>query len=242
MSSCRTTPRSTNGCRPYGVRSNWRTHSGIPQPAGLTFATTNWLEELCAWPAHYTVLGRRTERTPVCSASCCSSQARAGSRMDGAGGQVLLEDEDRSGWDDAMIAEGLRYTGFAMTASSVGPFAWQAAIAAEHARSGSFEATDWLKIVGLYGDLLALEPSPTLALGRCLALSYVRGPAAGLADLEQVIAVSRLDGYCYAHATRAHLLGKLGRTHDSRRAWVRAATTARTDAERAYFQSRASGD
>ncbi len=170
------------------------------------------------------------------------SQARAGSRVDSAGGQVLLEDEDRSAWDDAMLAAGLRCTERAMAGPSVGAFGWQAAIAAEHARSGSFEDTDWSRIAALYGHLLTLEPSPTIALGRSLALSYVAGPAAGLADLEEVIDVGRLDGYCYAHATRAQLLGRLGRTHDSRRAWVRAASTARTNAEREYFQARASGD
>jgi RNA polymerase sigma-70 factor (ECF subfamily) len=108
------------------------------------------------------------------------------------------------------------------------------------ARAGSFADTDWAKIVELYGPLLTLEPSPTIALGRSLALSYVDGPAAGLTDLDEVMNLSRLDGYCYAHATRAQLLDRLGRTHDARRAWVRAASTARTDAEREYFQGRES--
>jgi len=167
------------------------------------------------------------------------SQARAGSRMSAEGGQVLLEDEDRSLWDNAMIEEGLRCTGFAIADQFPGPFAWQAAIVAEHARSRSFPDTDWSKIVELYGKLLTVEPSPTIALGRSLALSYVDGPAEGLVDLDEVMAVSRLDGYCYAHAARAQLLDRLGRTHDARRAWVRAASTARTDAEREFFQSRA---
>ena len=68
------------------------------------------------------------------------------------------------------------------------------------------------------------------------------GPAAGLADLDEVIAVSRLEGYCYSHAARAQLLQRLGQSHDARRAWVRAASTSRADAERRYFQSRASRD
>ncbi|MGI8628151.1 MAG: hypothetical protein ACR2J5_16525 [Geodermatophilaceae bacterium] len=108
------------------------------------------------------------------------------------------------------------------------------------ARADSFADTDWAKIVELYGPLPTLEPSPTIALGRSLALSYVDGPAAGLTDLDEVMNISRLDGYCYAHATRAQLLDRLGRTHDARRAWVRAASTARTDAEREYFQRRES--
>ncbi|MBA3797887.1 MAG: RNA polymerase sigma factor [Geodermatophilaceae bacterium] len=168
------------------------------------------------------------------------SQARAGSRLDAAGDQVLLEDEDRSAWDGISIAEGLRCTDFAMAATRAGSFALQAAIAAEHARSASFGATDWSRIVDLYGRLLSLEPSPTIALGRSLALSYEAGPAAGLADLDEVMSVSQLDGYCYAHAARAQLLDRIGRTHDARRAWVRAASTARTDAEREFFQTQAS--
>lgn len=129
-----------------------------------------------------------------------------------------------------------------MRVGSPGPFALQAAIAAEHATADSFEDTDWSRIVALYGDLLILEPSPTIALGRCLAMSYLNGPAAGLADLDEVMAASRLDGYCYAHAARAQLLDRLGRTHDARRAWIRAASIARTDAEREFFQARAGND
>ncbi len=170
------------------------------------------------------------------------SQARHGSRVDTDGLQVLLEDADRRTWDHAMIAEGLQCTAFAATAAAVGPFALQATIAAEHARANSFQSTDWPRIIDLYGQLLVLEPSPTLALGRSLALSYAAGPEAGLADLDEVMAISRLDGYCYAHAARAQLLERIGRTHDARRAWVRAASTARTGAEREFFQSRASSD
>ncbi|MEJ7771077.1 MAG: DUF6596 domain-containing protein [Geodermatophilaceae bacterium] len=170
------------------------------------------------------------------------SQARASSRVQANGHQVLLEDEDRSRWDAPMTATGLRCSDFANSGGRRGPLASQAAIAAEHARASTFTVTDWPRIVRLYDELLVQEPSPTLALGRCLALSYVDGPAAGLADLDEVIAVSRLEGYCYSHAARAQLLQRLGQSHDARRAWVRAASTARTDAERRYFQSRASRD
>ncbi|MDQ3735478.1 MAG: RNA polymerase sigma factor [Actinomycetota bacterium] len=169
------------------------------------------------------------------------SQARAGSRIGADGQQVLLEDADRNSWDRSMTEEGLRYAAYAMNGSAVGPFALQAAIAAEHARSQTVERTDWRKIIELYGELLTLEPSPTIALGRSLALSYTAGPEAGLADLDGVIAIGRLDGYCYAHAARAQLLDRLCRTPEARRAWVRAASTARTDAEREFFLSRAGG-
>ncbi len=170
------------------------------------------------------------------------SQARAGSRIGADGEQVLFEDADRSTWDQNMTGEGLRCAAYAMDGASVGPFALQAAIAAEHARSQSLASTDWAAIINLYGDLLALEPSPTIALGRSLALSYAAGPEAGLADLDGVMEVARLDGYCYAHAARAQLLDRLSRTPEARRAWVRAASTARTDAEREFFQRRAGGN
>lgn len=170
------------------------------------------------------------------------SQARAGTRVRADGVQVLLEDADRSRWDPELTEQGLQCTGFALRGRKPGPFALQAAIAAEHAQAKVFHDTDWSRIVELYGALLTLEPSPTIALGRCLALSYVDGPAAGLADLDDVMTDSRLEGYCYAHAARARLLDRLGRTHEARRAWVRAASGARTDAERAFFQSRAGGD
>ena len=168
------------------------------------------------------------------------SQARAGSRVTANGVQVLLEDVDRNSWNREMTAEAQRCTTFAAGGATSGPFARQAAIAAEHARAPSFEATDWSRIVALYGDLLELEPSPVMALGRCQALSYLHGPAVGLADLDEVMALGGLEKYCYAHAARAQLLDRLGRTHEARRAWVRAASTARTDAEREYFGSRAS--
>ncbi|MBA3368335.1 MAG: RNA polymerase sigma factor [Geodermatophilaceae bacterium] len=170
------------------------------------------------------------------------SHARAGSRVTPNGVQVLLEDVDRNSWNPSMTAEAQRCTAFAAGGVTPGPFSLQATIAAEHARAPSFEATDWSKIVGLHGDLLVLEPSPVIALGRCQAMSYLHGPAAGLTDLDEVMALGGLERYCYAHAARAQLLDRLGRTHDARRAWVRAASTARTDAEHEFFRLRASGD
>ena len=92
-----------------------------------------------------------------------------------------------------------------------------------------------------YGALLEVEPSPTIALGSCVAISYAVSPAAGLADLDEVIKVGRLDGYPYAHAARAQMLARLGQVPESRRAWIRAAACARTTAERDFFAARAGG-
>ena len=100
----------------------------------------------------------------------------------------------------ALIAEGLALVA---AVDRAGPLGLQAAIAAEHARAASFEATDWRASSGCYDALLTLEPSPTIAIGRCVALSYVAGPEAGLADLDEVLALGDLDAYPYAHAARA---------------------------------------
>lgn len=186
---------------------------------------------------------RPTDReTAALLALLLLTEARASTRSGPDGVQTLLADADRSAWDVALIEEGMRWQAFASSTVPPGVFALQAAIAAAHAAAPTFERTDWARIVGLYDELLVLEPSPTLALGRCLALSYTYGAATGLADVDEVIVVGRLDGYPYAHAARAQLLERLGRTPDARRAWIRAASCARTTAEREFFTARAAGD
>ena len=138
----------------------------------------------------------------------------------------------------ALIAEGL-----ALLASLrvPGPLGLQAMIAAEHASAPSFAATRWPRIVGLHDALLTIEPSPTVAVGRCVAISYAAGPAAGLADLDEVLTLGELDTYPYAHAARAQMLDRLGRGAEAAESWVAAGRSARTDAERAFFAA-ASGD
>jgi RNA polymerase sigma-70 factor (ECF subfamily) len=162
------------------------------------------------------------------------TEARATTRL-AAGDQVLLADADRTQWDRATIAEGLALVD---SLGEMGPLGLHAAIAAEHARAPSFEATDWRRIVGRYDALLTLEPSPTIAIGRCVALSYAVGPAAGLADLDEVLALGDLDGYPYAHAARAQILDRLGRAAEAAESWAVAERCARTGAERAFFASR----
>ena len=118
-------------------------------------------------------------------------------------------------WDRALIESGLRrLTGIAAD-DPVGPIRLQALIAAEHARAASFAATDWPGLIGLYDRLLRIEPSPTVAIGRCIAISYAAGPEAGLRDLDEVIALDVLDRYPYAHAARADMLERLNRVERS---------------------------
>ena len=165
------------------------------------------------------------------------TEARAATRLDADGAQVLLADADRRCWDHDLIAEGL-----ALVADQPrGPLAVQAAIAAEHARAPSLDGTDWRQIVDLYDGLLTIEPSPTIAVGRCVALSYLLDAAAGLADLEEVLALGGLERYPYAHAARAQMLDRLERRPEAEEAWALAASCARTDAERTYFAAHADG-
>ncbi len=99
------------------------------------------------------------------------------------------------------------------------------AIAADHAWAPSYDATDWNRIVHHYDALLLIEPSPTVAIGRCLAIGQLLGAEAGLADLDEVLAVAtELDRYPYAHAGRAQLLARLGRVEESQAAWGAAAS------------------
>ena len=139
------------------------------------------------------------------------TEARSAGRLDGDGHQVLLADADRRRWDRALVTEGLALV--SSLPRRTGPLTLQAAIAAEHARAPSFETTDWAAIVALYDALLSLEPSATVALGRCIALSYVRGAAAGLIDLDEVIEVGGLEAYPY----RAGGARRSARTPESHR-------------------------
>ena len=164
------------------------------------------------------------------------TEARSAGRIDADGHQVLLADADRRHWDRALTAEGLALV--STLPRRPGPLTLQAAIAAEHARAPSFETTDWAAIIARYDALLSLEPSATIALGRCVALSHLRGAEAGLIDLDEVIEVGGLDAYPYARAARADLLERLGRWTEATEEWAAAAAAGRSNAERQYFEHR----
>ena len=163
-------------------------------------------------------------------------EARAATRVDAAGRLVLLADQDRSRWDRAMILSGVRRLGHAVALGAPGPYQLQAAIAAQHALARSYEDTDWAAVRGLYDRLLALRPSPVVALGRAVATGFVDGPAAALDEVD--VLESRLSGYRMWHATRADLLAKLGRTGEAAQATRRALALATNDAERDLLRRR----
>jgi RNA polymerase sigma-70 factor (ECF subfamily) len=159
--------------------------------------------------------------------------ARRSTRVDAEGALVTLDQQDRSRWDAAKIAEGLR-----LLPATPGPYRFQAAIAACHATAASVETTDWPQIVRLYDDLLALAPSPVVRLNRAVAVAMVDGPAAGLALVEELAASGELADYHLLPATRADLLRRLGAKERAAEAYRDAVALASTDAERAYLEAR----
>ena len=167
------------------------------------------------------------------------TEARAGTRVDADGAQVLLADVDRTRWDRSALDAGLALVDRLPPDDRAGPLALQAAIAAEHARAPSFAVTRWAVILAHYDALLTVEPSATIAVGRCVAVSHIGGAQAGLDDLEEVMALGGLERYPYAHAARAELLERVGRRPEAARSWRAAAGCARTTAERTWFDARA---
>lgn len=167
------------------------------------------------------------------------TRSRSAGRMDADGAQVLLQDADRTLWDRALIDEGLALLAGENASAATDPLVLKALIAAEHDRATSFGATDWPRVVQWYSRLLHVEPSPTVAVGRCVALSHLAGPIVGLNDLDEVLALGVLQHYPYAFAARAQLLGRLSRRLEAASWWAKAADLARTTAEREYFDGQA---
>ena len=147
-------------------------------------------------------------------------ESRREARADAAGELILLDEQDRTRWNQAYIREGAALVRDALSTPRAGPYAIQAAIAAVHAEAETPEDTDWREIVGLYDVLLALSPSPIVELNRAVAISMRDGPEAGLRALSRL--GDELDGYQLAHAARADFCRRLGRHADARKAYQRA--------------------
>jgi RNA polymerase sigma-70 factor, ECF subfamily len=160
--------------------------------------------------------------------------ARAPARLDADGSIVLLEDQDRSLWNQGMIAEGLVLVEKALRHRRPGPYQLQAAIAGVHAHAARAEETDWAEIDQLYALLETLQPSPVVTLNRAVAVSKARGPAPALAMIEPL--APRLSGYFHFFGVKGALLMQLGRTRDARVAFDRAIALAHTPAEAAHIR------
>jgi RNA polymerase sigma-70 factor, ECF subfamily len=158
------------------------------------------------------------------------TESRRAARFHGDGSLAVLAEQARSRWDRAAIAEGHQLVRWCLQRNRPGPYQLQAAINAVHADASTAEDTDWSQIVTLYDHLLALAPTPVVALNRAVAVGEVHGPLAALALLDQL----HLDQYYPYHATRADLLRRLGRDAEAAAAYTRAAALAPTGAERDF--------
>jgi RNA polymerase sigma-70 factor (ECF subfamily) len=148
------------------------------------------------------------------------------------GSLALLGEQDRSRWDRALIEEGHAIVRRCLRRNRPGPYQLQAAINAVHADAATAEQTDWWQIVTLYDQLLAIAPTPVVALNRAIAIGEVQGPGAALALVDEL----DLDNYHPFHATRADLLHRLGRNSEAATAYERAAAMTPTDAERDFLR------
>jgi RNA polymerase sigma-70 factor (ECF subfamily) len=160
------------------------------------------------------------------------TESRRASRTRLDGSLVLLGEQDRTRWDRALIQEGQAILRRCLRRNEPGPYQLQAAINAVHADAPTVEETDWPLIVALYDQLLVVVPTPVVALNHAIAIGELQGPAAALSLVEEL----DLDHYYPFHATRADLLGRLGRHREATAAYQRAAALAPTEAEREFLR------
>jgi RNA polymerase sigma-70 factor, ECF subfamily len=164
--------------------------------------------------------------------------SRRSARTNATGEMVLLADQDRSFWDRGEIDEGLAMLTSALTLGRPGPYQVQAAIAAVHAEAHTADETDWGEIVALYDRLLALAPSPVVALNRAAAVSMRDGPHAGLRLVDELAADPRLRRYHLLHSTRAAMLDRAGDRAAAAQAFRRALALATNPVDRRFLQRR----
>jgi RNA polymerase sigma-70 factor (ECF subfamily) len=164
--------------------------------------------------------------------------ARRTTRTDADGELVLLADQDRSRWDQARIAEGVALAERSLAEREVGSYAIQASIAAVHAVARTPEDTDWNRVVGLYHLLAQADPSPVVDLNRAVAVSMRDGPEAGLDIVDSLLEQGVLISDHLAHAARADLLRRLGRSGEARDAYAQALALVEQEPERRFLQRR----
>ena len=165
-------------------------------------------------------------------------ESRRAARSTPDGDLVLLEDQDRGAWNRELIASGRALAAQALAAPRIGSYTIQAAIAATHADASSTAATDWARIAALYDLLVEAMPSPVVELNRAVAIAMRDGPEAGLALVDAILARGDLADYHLAHAARADLCRRLGRSGEARAAYGRALELARQEPERRFLARR----
>jgi RNA polymerase sigma-70 factor (ECF subfamily) len=162
--------------------------------------------------------------------------ARLETRVDGQGNLLLLAEQERSQWDQALLALGVVRLEQAAHGNELSEYHLQAAIAAVHATSPSVAETDWPRLVSLYDQLLALAPSPVVALNRAIAQSMVEGPEKALASLDELSADPSLKNYYLLPAVRADFLRRLGRTAEAAACYQEALTHPCSEPERRFLE------
>jgi RNA polymerase sigma-70 factor (ECF subfamily) len=165
-------------------------------------------------------------------------ESRRAARTSPAGELILLENQDRSLWNHAHIEEGLALLEKALSSRRFGPYALQAAIAAVHAEAESVAATDWRQIVAIYDQLVRIQPSPVTYLNRAVAIAMRDGPEAGLKHIDAVLEEGELANYYLAHAARADMCRRLGRTAEARSSYEKALALTQQEPERQFLQER----
>ena len=166
------------------------------------------------------------------------TDSRRRARLDAAGDLVPLEEQDRSQWDAASIADGLDLLDAALRRGQPGPYQVQAAIAACHASAHTAAATDWVEIAALYQELARMVPTPVVALNRAVAIGMADGPEAGLRLVDALEDSGVLTGYHLLPATRADFLRRLDRRSEAADAYRDALALAANDAERRFLERR----
>lgn len=165
-------------------------------------------------------------------------ESRRAARISATGELILLDEQDRSLWQQDLIEEGCALVERGLRSGQAGPYCLQAAIAAVHAEAASAEHTDWAQIVGLYDVLLRLQPSPVIQLNRAVALAKRDGPAAGLEQVQAILDRGDLQDYHLAHAARADFCRQLGQIAAARESYQHALALARQDPERRFLEQR----
>jgi RNA polymerase sigma-70 factor, ECF subfamily len=164
--------------------------------------------------------------------------SRRVARTSSTGELILLDDQDRSLWNREQIVEGAALVKQALLSRRIGPYILQAAIAAVHAETPEASATDWVEIVSLYQLLVQIDPSPVVELNRAVAVAMRDGPLSGLELIEAILARGDLTNYHLAHAARADLCRRLGRTAEARAAYERALGLTNQEPERRFLERR----
>jgi RNA polymerase sigma-70 factor (ECF subfamily) len=165
-------------------------------------------------------------------------ESRRAARTSPTGELILLEQQDRSRWNRAQIGEGVALVERSLISRRFGPYTLQAAIAAVHSEAPDAAATDWPQIVALYSVLLRAEPSPVVELNRAVAVAMRDGPQAGLVLIDAILARGELSDYHLAHAARADLCRRLGRTAEAHISYERALALTQQEPERRFFEKR----